>query len=91
MVKRGLSGFREVLNEFNLFKYFLNGLLIYFQLTSIHNFAKKIFAARKVSRGAVPATIPELMLALADGQVGALDQGSQYTGIIPDQATLLSP
>lgn len=28
------------------------------------------------------------MLALANGQVGALDQGSQYTGIVPDQASL---
>lgn len=59
-------------------------------LTSIYDFAKEIFATQEIACRAVPATIAELMLALGNGHVGTLDQGTQHTRIVPHQTTLLA-
>lgn len=59
-------------------------------LTSIDDLAKEILASQKVARGAVPATIAKLMLAFADGQIGALDQGAQHARIVADEPALLA-
>lgn len=59
-------------------------------LTAIDDLAEQILAAQEIPRRAVPPAIPELVLALGDGQIGALHQRRQNAGILAHQAPLLA-
>lgn len=59
-------------------------------LTTIDNLAKQILAAQEISRRAIPPPVPELMLTLADRQIGALHQGRIDSGIFAHQSALLA-
>lgn len=59
-------------------------------LTFVNDLAEQIFAAEKVARGAVPPPVAELVLALSDGHVGALSDGSEHAWIFAHQTTLLA-
>ena len=59
-------------------------------LTSVDDLPEEVLAPQEVPGGAVPAPVPELVLALVDGRLGPLGHGQQHAGVVPDQAALLA-
>lgn len=59
-------------------------------LTSVDDLPEEVLATQEVPGGAVPAPVPELVLALVDGRLGPLGHGQQHAGVVPDQAALLA-
>lgn len=59
-------------------------------LTAIDDLAEQILAAQEIPRRTVPPAIPELVLALVDGQIGAFHQRRQDARILAHQAALLA-
>lgn len=62
---------------------------MYRLLTLGHDLAEERLPTGEGGRGAVPATVPELVLALVDGCPGALGHGYQDPRVVTDQAPLL--
>ena len=59
-------------------------------LTAIDDLAKEVLAALEILCRAVPAPVPELVLALGNGHVSATHQGRQNTWVLPHQSPLLA-
>lgn len=60
-------------------------------LTAVYYLPEEILPPEEVPRGAVPPSVPELVLALVDGLVGTLDDCHDDTRVLSDQPPLFPP